>query len=395
MKKNVIIGITGGIAAYKIPSLIRLFKKSGHEVRCVVTKNAYEFVTRTVLETLSENKVYDAVFSDTNDYTTQHVSLTDWGDVFIVCPATANIIGKYANGIADDALSTSLAAFDGPVLIAPAMNVKMYNNFAVQRNMDYLKSQDVYFLDAPFGDLACGYQGKGRMAEPEDIYKETQFLMYKDESQPLKGKKIVVTASRTEERLDPVRYFTNKSSGKMGFRLAEALSCLGADVTLITGPTKEKTFSFINKIDVISAEDMFNAVKENNNADCIIMSAAVADFTFDYNEKKLKKGISESAFKPKRTTDILSYLGENKGNKLLVGFALETDNVLNYAKDKLSRKNLDLIIANQTSIDKTPFGSDNNTIFIIDRDLKVEKHEDEDKFTLGLTISKKITSLLK
>ncbi|MDA3886655.1 MAG: bifunctional phosphopantothenoylcysteine decarboxylase/phosphopantothenate--cysteine ligase CoaBC, partial [Candidatus Delongbacteria bacterium] len=249
--KKIIIGITGGIAAYKSCYLIRYFIKAGAEVKVIATENGLKFVGEVTLRSLSNNNVYSDSFSEWNEKPHEHISITDWGDIFIVAPATANIIGKLANGIADDALSTSLLAFDKQILMVPAMNTKMYNNPAVQRNMDFLASHGVDFINPDTGDLACGYEGKGRMAEPEQIFRESKF--YLDRSNILSGKKIVVTASRTEESLDPIRYLTNRSSGITGFKIAEQAAIMGAEVTLITGPTDQEIFTKVKRINVISA----------------------------------------------------------------------------------------------------------------------------------------------
>ncbi|MBU4487295.1 MAG: bifunctional phosphopantothenoylcysteine decarboxylase/phosphopantothenate--cysteine ligase CoaBC, partial [Candidatus Delongbacteria bacterium] len=272
--KNVLIGITGGIAVYKTCYLIRFFRKSGFEVKVVITKNGLEFITETTLRTLSENSVYLDTFANSNEWSTEHISLTDWADIFIVAPATANIIGKFANGIADDTLSTALLAFNKMVVMAPAMNDKMYNNPAVKRNIETLKKQGVFFIEPKIGDLACGYKAIGRMAEPDEIFRESLCLFYRTEE--LKSKKILISAGKTVEYVDPVRYISNFSSGKTGFKIAEAFSFKCADTVLITGPTEEKCNSCIRRIDVVSANEMYRKIiKESKDADCIIMSAAV------------------------------------------------------------------------------------------------------------------------
>lgn len=336
--KKILIGISGGIAAYKIHYLIRHLIKSGAKVKVVATANALQFVTPTSLETLSQNKIYTDLFGEINEYSTEHISLTDWADLLIVAPATANIIGKIANGIADDVLSTTFLAFNGPVLIAPAMNVKMYQHYAVVRNMNYLQEHGVNFIRGQSGDLACGYQGEGRMAEPEEIFEAARCLLLA--SKRLKGKKVLVTASRTEEALDPVRYLTNRSSGKTGFEIARAFSLLGAEVLLISGPSREKTPPGVKRIDIVSAQEMFEAVSQHwPEQDALIMSAAVADYTFVYNEQKIKKNEAEFSLQLVKTKDILQEAGAaKKAGQILVGFALETENLLENALQKLRKK---------------------------------------------------------
>ncbi|MCK5760954.1 MAG: bifunctional phosphopantothenoylcysteine decarboxylase/phosphopantothenate--cysteine ligase CoaBC [Candidatus Delongbacteria bacterium] len=362
--KKIILGITGGIAAYKSCYLIRYLVKAGAEVKVVATESGLKFVGEVTLRTLSNNNVYFDMFSEWNEKAHEHISITDWGDIFIVAPATANIIGKLANGIADDVLSTSLLAFDKQMLIAPAMNTKMYNNPAVQRNMEFLASTGVEFINPDTGDLACGYEGKGRMAEPEHIFRESKY--YLNRTNELSGKKIVVTASRTEESLDPVRYLTNRSSGITGFKIAEQAAMMGAETILITGPTDQEIFSKVKRINVISAEDMFKAVdKEFDSCDCLIMSAAVADYTFEVSPTKIKKTDDKLEFSAKRTKDILYEMGQKKNSQVIVGFAMETNDAVENAKKKLSKKNADFIVLNSISEENPAFGSNENKISIV------------------------------
>lgn len=367
--KKIIVGISGGIAAYKSPLLIRLFKKAGAEVKVVTTKNALQFVTIPVIETLSGNKANSDVFSAGNDYTTEHVSLADWGDIFVIAPATANIIGKYAAGIADDALSTSLLAFSRPVMMAPAMNTKMLENFSVQKNMDYLKSRGVAFIYAPEGELACGYEGKGRMEEAENIFKWVENALAVKSS--LKGKKILITAGPTYEPIDPVRFIGNQSSGKMGFALAEEAAVRGADVTLIAGPSlltlRNKS---VKRVDVTTADEMHSAcIAAFKKADLTIMAAAVADYRpLIFNKSKIKKSGQTLMLELTQTTDILKELGAMKKKKqVLVGFALESDQEISNAKEKLSNKNLDFVVLNSLNDKGAGFGTDSNKITIIDK----------------------------
>ncbi len=390
--KHVILGISGGIAAYKSAVLIRLLVKVGAEVKVIATKHALEFITKVSLETLSQNKLYSNLFADENDYSTEHISVSDWGDIFVVAPATANIIGKFANGIADDALSTSLLAFDKKIFLAPSMNCKMFENFAVQKNLEYLKDNGIIIIEPPEGYLACGYEGKGRMEEPESIVSFVEKELKKKAK--LIGKKALVTAGPTYEAIDPVRFIGNHSSGLMGFSIAEELANNGADVVLISGPTKiSLTNNSIKRVDVTSAEDMHKAcIKEYPNADIIVMSAAVADYSpAETSYKKIKKEGSEIILRLKPTKDILSDLGKKKSKtQLLVGFALETDNEIEHAKKKLHTKNLDFIVMNTLKDKGAGFGHSTNKITIIDKKNKITTFELKEKTEVAKDIVNKI-----
>jgi phosphopantothenoylcysteine decarboxylase/phosphopantothenate--cysteine ligase len=346
--KRIILGITGGIAAYKSLSLIRLFKKAGHEVKVVITKNGLQFVTPLTLETLSQNAIYSDCFIRNEPFSIEHISHTEWADVVVVAPASANIIGKFANGIADDALSTLLLANKKPIFLAPAMNVNMYENEAVQRNITQLKKQGCFIIEPVEGDLACGISAKGRMEEPEKIFETvTQIFTEKKKWQ---GKKAVVTAGPTYEPIDPVRFIGNHSSGLMGFALAEKLAEQGADVTLITGPTALHTANKnIQRIDVVMAKEMLNqTLLHTKKTDLIIMAAAVADYTpTTVASEKIKKKNDNWELSLQKTTDILHELGKRKTkNQCLVGFALETENEAENAKQKMQQKNTDFIVLN-------------------------------------------------
>lgn len=374
--KRILIGISGGIAAYKALLLIRLFKKAGAEVKVVVTENALEFVTRVSLESLSQNKIYDKVFGPVNDYTTEHIALTDWAEAFVVAPATANIIGKYAGGIADDALSTSLLAFNGPVFLAPAMNGKMYQHFSVERNMRFLAENGVHFIEPAEGFLACGYEGKGRMEEPEVIFNVASD--YFAPNKTLLGRKVLVTAGPTYEAIDPVRFIGNHSSGKMGFAIADALNQSGAEVHLVHGPVQIKASSNrIKTYPVMGASQMLEKCLELfPQMDACIMSAAVADFvpanTAPQKIKKLDAGLN---LELKPAPDILSHLGNlKKSGQILVGFALETQDEEAYAKGKLQRKNLDFIVLNSLNDPGAGFGTATNKITIIDNKMHIERY---------------------
>jgi len=399
--KKILIGLSGGIAAYKSLLLVRLLVKAGANVKVVATKSALEFVTKVTIETLSKNKLYDSLFADSNDYSTEHVALTDWADFFVLAPATGNIIGKMANGIADDALSTSLMAFNKSILIAPAMNSKMYDNFAVKKNMNYLREQsNISFIEAEIGELACGYDGKGRMAEPTDIFNMLEFLILKENcNNDFEGKNIVVTASRTVEHIDPVRYLSNNSSGKMGFKIANEFALRGAIVTLITGPSDEVCYDIIKRINIISADDMYNEVKRlfiDKESDILIMSAAVADYSFEYNNNKIKKKKGDNLLsKMSKTKDIL--LEVSRSNKcdsqVVVGFAMETENVITNAKQKLKSKNLDFIVLNSISEKNPAFKSDKNIVTIIDKNNEVNEYQSKSKIAIAQVIADKVLQL--
>jgi phosphopantothenoylcysteine decarboxylase / phosphopantothenate---cysteine ligase len=395
--KKIILGISGGIAAYKSAFLIRLFKKAGAEVKVVVSSNALEFITRTTIETLSENKLYSAVFSSDNDYSTEHVSLTDWGDLFVVAPATANIIGKFACGIADDALSTSFMAFNKPVFIAPAMNVKMFENFAVKQNIKTLENNGIQIIKSPEGFLACGYEGKGRMEEPEKILEIIEAFF--NENLPLKDYHALVTAGPTFEPIDPVRFLGNHSTGTMGFAVAEQLALQGANVTLVAGPTALKlSNSAICRIDVQTAAQMkTQCLKYFKTADIIVMSAAVADYTPAKTvDKKIKKESGLKSIELKPTEDILLSLGKLKAkSQLLVGFALETDNEAKNALSKLNTKNLDFIVLNSLKEKGAGFGYDTNKITIIENSGKITKFGLKSKTEVAVDIVTKIIQLKK
>jgi phosphopantothenoylcysteine decarboxylase/phosphopantothenate--cysteine ligase len=364
--KKIILGITGGIAAYKSLSLIRLFKKAGHEVRVVVTKNALQFVTPLTLEILSQNVVYSDSFTRNEPYSVAHISHADWADVVVVAPATANIIGKFANGIANDALSTLLLAMKKPIFLAPAMNVNMYENEAVQRNIAQLKKQGCNIIEPVDGDLACGISAKGRMEEPERIFEIiTQFFSQKKK---WFGKKAVVTAGPTYEPIDPVRFIGNHSSGLMGFALAERLVEQGAEVTLITGPTAlHTTIQAIHRVDVVTAKEMLaQTLHHTKNANLIIMAAAIADYTpKTVASEKIKKKNSDLELVLEKTTDILLELGKRKQkNQCLVGFALETENEIENAKQKLQQKNADFIVLNSLKNNRAGFKCATNQVTI-------------------------------
>lgn len=368
---RVIVGITGGIAAYKAPQLVRLLRKAGHEVRCVVTEHALQFVTPTTLETLSNARLYSDLFAPANKHSTEHISLKDWGDIMVVAPATANCIGKLASGIADDALSTLLVSFARkPLYLAPAMNTQMWECPAVQRNIAYLRSIGIHILEPESGELACGVSGTGRMPEPETIM---QALFADTAALPLQGVRVLVTAGPTYERIDSVRFIGNYSSGKMGFALAEALAARGAEVELVTGPTVlNASHPNIHRTNVESAREMYDAATRLfPSCQAAILSAAVADYRPEHTaDHKLKKqGDEGMTLTLVQNPDILATLGNRKqAGQRLIGFALETDDELANAQRKLEKKNLDYIVLNSLRDPGAGFGVDTNRVTILGRD---------------------------
>lgn len=395
MGKHIVIGITGGIAAYKSLFLIRLFKSNGYEVRVVATKHALEFVTPLTIETLSQNKLYSDLFDPTEHRDVQHISTAEWADCVVVAPATANIIGKYACGIADDALSTMLLATRKPIFIAPAMNENMFNEPTVQHNIDLLKQKGCHIIEPQSGFLACGTTGNGRMEEPEKIY--TIVNQHLQSKQIFSGKKVMITAGPTYEPIDPVRFIGNHSSGLMGFSLAEAAAERGADVTLVTGPTSLSTSNpLIHRVDVTSAEQMFQqCMAIADQQDIMIMSAAVADFTpVETAPQKIKKTCDELNIRLVKTKDILATIGKQKrDDQFLVGFALETENEKVNALKKLHTKNADLIVLNSLRTKGAGFRTQTNKVLMITRDEQTFESELKDKREIAVDILNLIDQL--
>ena len=370
MRKHIVIGISGGIAAYKTLTLIRLFKKSGYEVRVTATRNALQFVTPLTIETLSENRLYTDMFDTNRTLEVEHISMAEWADALVVAPATANIIAKLAHGIADDALSTLFLAVRKPVFIAPAMNTNMYENPAVQQNIDSLRERGCLILAPNEGFLACGTSGSGRMQEPEEIFETVDEKLENDHS--LQGKNVMITAGPTYEPIDPVRFIGNHSSGLMGFCLAEAAARKGAQVSLVTGPSHcIAHHRNITRHDVKTAEEMYQrCMKLVENQDIIIMSAAVADFTPAHvAPEKIKKENAQLTLELVKTKDILASVGKIKrDNQLLIGFALETENEIENARKKLHNKNADLIVLNSLRTKGAGFRTATNQVTILAKD---------------------------
>ena len=368
--KNILLCVTGGIAVYKAAALTSKLTQAGASVKIIMSNGAQKFVTPLTFQALSRNDVYTDTFDEKHPESIAHIDLADWADLVLVAPATANIIGKLANGIADDMISTTLLAATAPVWIAPAMNVHMYDHPAVKRNIERLQSYGYQFVEPNEGYLACGYVGKGRMEEPENIVKLISSYWEKEKNQPLKGKKIVITAGPTREILDPVRFFSNRSSGKMGYALAEEAHQLGADVTLISGPVSLNPPIGVNVKYIENAEEMYDAVLEEfPSADIVIKSAAVADYRpKQVSNEKMKKQDGDLIIQMERTKDILKTLGERKDHQFLVGFAAETSNLDEYAMSKLKRKNADMIIANNVNEKGAGFEEETNIVTIYKKD---------------------------
>lgn len=375
--KNVLVGISGGIAAYKTLFLIRLLVKHGARVKVVTTENALEFVTPLTLETLSGHSVYSDPFAP-HEITTEHISLADWADIAVVAPATANVLAKQAHGITDDALNTVLSAMYGkPIFMAPAMNKQMYLNLSTQANIETLKTRGIHFIQSEVGALACGTEGIGRMAEPETIFQTLDNFF--QEKLALQGIDILITAGPTYEKIDPVRFIGNFSTGTMGFALAENLADKGAKVTLITGPTHLSTsHPLIHRIDVVSANDMYEAsMAYFPKCKAAILSAAVADYTpCEVAPQKIKKHDEQLTVALKKTPDILASLGKIKTpGQILVGFALETHNEVENAKDKLHRKGLDFIVLNSLQTKGAGFGTKTNQVTIIHKNGTISEYK--------------------
>lgn len=366
--KKVLLCVSGGIAVYKAAALTSKLTQSGAAVKVIMTNSAREFVTPLTFQALSRNDVFFDTFDEKDSSVIAHIDLADWADIAIIAPATANAIGKLANGIADDMMTTTLLATKAPVWIAPAMNVNMYDNRAVQKNIETLHHYGYQFIEPSEGYLACGYVGKGRLEEPEKIVSLLKRYFLKTDDL-LKNMNILITAGPTREKVDPVRYFSNYSSGKMGYAIAEEAAKLGANVTLVTGPTAISHPDFVEIIEVESAEEMLQAVlRKYDQADVVIKSAAVADYRPKYPlDKKMKKETEQLEVKMEKTTDILKTLGELKNDQLLVGFAAETNEVENYALGKLNKKNLDMIVANNVLTEGAGFGTDTNIVTIYDK----------------------------
>lgn len=366
-KKCVVLGVAGGIAVYKALDIVSSLRKKDIDVRVIMTKSATEFVTPLTFQSISQNLVTTDMFQEPKAWEIQHISLAQRADVFLIAPATANIIGKVANGIADDMLSTTIMATNAKVIFAPAMNTHMYNNKIVQENIEKLKRLGYEFIEPDSGRLACGDVGKGKLPAPEEIVEKVMTELY--DKKDLINKKVIVSAGPTRTDIDPVRFLTNRSTGKMGYEIAKEARDRGANVVLVSGPTVEKKPSGIEVIDVNTNEEMLDAIIKNyDDADIVIKAAAVADYkSKEVSSQKIKKGEGNLNLEFVRDNDILMLLGEKKKKQVLVGFAAESQNVIENAKGKLDRKNLDYIVANDITSKDTGFGSLDNRVSIISK----------------------------
>lgn len=363
--KTVVLGVSGSIAAYKAATLASLLVKAHANVHVIMTKAAANFINPITFETLTSNKCLVDTFDRGFEFKVEHISLAKAADIFVVAPADANMIAKFVHGIADDMLSTTFLACKSPKLLAPAMNTQMYENPVTQDNLKLCQKYGYKIIEPASGHLACGDNGKGKMEEPENIFRHIihEIAFKKD----LAGKKVLVTAGPTQEPLDPVRFLTNHSSGKMGYAIAEAASNRGAQVVLVSGPVSINPPLFVKKIDVTTAKEMFEAVKsEYDDADIVIKAAAVADYRpKNVASEKIKKFEGDAKIELERTDDILKYLGEHKKNQFLCGFSMETQNMIENSKSKLEKKNLDMIAANNLKVKGAGFKNDTNVVTLI------------------------------
>lgn len=381
--KTILVGITGGIAAYKICELIRRFKKNGADVRVVCTPNALNFVTKLTLQNLSQNEVYVEEF-EVKEWKPEHISLADEADIMVIAPATANTISKIAQGIADNLLTSVACAFRKKMIIAPAMNCNMWNNPGVKENIRVLKARGIEILEPESGFLACGYLGKGRLCGIDKIYDAVcEGLNY---SQKLKGKKVVITSGGTIEDIDPVRYISNYSSGKMGFALANSAKQMGAEVVLITTKEIEAPYKIVK---VKSALDMQKALDEEfDSSDIVIMAAAVADYRVkEVSPQKMKKGVNEElTLELVKNPDILKGLCEKKTHQCIIGFCAESENLIENAKEKITKKGCDYLIANDISRNDIGFGSEDNEVVILDKNGGMKRLEKASKSVIACQI---------
>ena len=364
--KTIVLGVTGSIAAYKIAGLASMLVKQHADVHVIMTKNACNFINPITFETLTKHKCLVDTFDRNFEFSVKHVSLAQAADVFLIAPASANVIGKIANGICDDMLTTTVCATRKPVLISPAMNTGMFENPIVQDNLKKLARFGYHIIQPAVGRLACGDVGAGKMPSVEELYNNILLAIAKEKD--LKGKRVLISAGPTQEAIDPVRYITNHSSGKMGYALAKMAKLRGADVTLVSGPVSITAFPGIEVVDVTSAADMYDAITtRSSQADIVVMCSAVADYTPTlYSEQKVKKSDGDMSIALSRTKDILKNLGENKRDgQIVVGFSMETENLIENSQAKLQKKNVDMICANSISTDKTGFGVDTNKVTLI------------------------------
>lgn len=371
--KTVLLGVTGGIAAYKAAALASALVKLHANVEVVMTENATKFVTPLTFEQLTGRRTMVDTFDRNFSHQVEHISLAQRTDLVIVAPATANVCAKLAHGLADDMLTTTVLACRCPKLVAPAMNTNMYENPVTQDNLDVLRRYGWEVIEPAAGRLACGAVGKGKMPEPEDLVQH--ILHHIAMPHDLAGKKVLVTAGPTQEALDPVRYLTNHSTGKMGYAIAKMAALRGAEVTLVSGPVNLAPLPFVKMVNIVSAADMFQAVSSHaTQADMIFMAAAIADYTpASYADNKIKKKDGDMAIPLNRTQDILKWLGENRrDDQVICGFSMETENLIENSRAKLVKKNADMICANNLKVEGAGFGVDTNVITVITKDSLTE-----------------------
>jgi len=388
MKKNILLGVSGGIAAYKAANIISMLKKKGHNVRVIMTKSATEIITPLTLETLARDRVVTDMWEKKSNVEVEHISFAEWADVILVAPATYNVVGKIANGIADDMLTTVISAATVPVYFAMAMNVNMYENPILKENVEKLKGYGYRFIEADEGFLACNVNARGRLKKEEDIVEiiEKEFI---EVPQTLSGKKIIITAGATREAIDPVRFLTNRSTGKMGYSLAKAAKKMGAHVTLVSAPTNLPRPCEVDEIvDVLSAEDMYKAVMDRyEHVDVAIACAAVADYKIkEYSSNKIKKKEGDLTLILDRNPDILMNMGIKKDKHFLIGFAAESENLEDNARGKLERKNLDMIVGNSVSY----MQKDENKVVFLFKDGSKKDLSEMPKEKLAFEILKEI-----
>lgn len=392
-RKTVVVGVTGGIAVYKIAELVSRLTKEGIDVHVIMTANATKFVTPLTFRTLSGNPVLTDTFEENSSWRVQHIGVAEAADLLVISPATANIIAKMAHGLADDLLSTVVLATKAPVLVVPAMNTYMFNNRVVQDNIVRLREYGIYVIEPAEGELACGVTGKGRLPEVEVIYEKIMDLLYP--RQDFQGKNILITSGPTREDIDPVRFITNHSTGKMGQALAREAVKRGGKVILVSGPTNLPPPHGVHLVSVRSAMEMYARVREYYpQCDVVIGAAAVADYRpKTFSEQKVKKNEGDLVIELARNPDILAELGRDKGERILVGFAAETEDIIDNAKTKMEKKNLDLLVANDVTLEGAGFGSDTNIVTIMFRDGKVLSVPRISKEELARVILDKIAEL--
>lgn len=395
--KKVVLGVTGGIAVYKAVDLVSKLRKAGAEVRVVMTKSATKFVNVITFKEISGNQVAFDMWNDNQEYNVEHIALAEWADVMVIAPATANIIAKAAHGIADDLLSTVILASKAPVVVCPAMNTEMFNKQVTQDNLLKLKDYGFTIMDPGIGVLACGTTGVGRLPETLEIV-EFLKMFFSKRTGPLRGKKVLVTAAGTREAIDPVRFIGNRSSGKMGYCIAELASKYGAEVVLITGPSMEILPKNVKVVQVETTKEMLDAVlAEYDSSDIVIKAAAVADYrAAKVENQKIKKNNDDGLeLKLVKNPDILKKLGSLKNKQFLVGFAAETQNLIDNAKSKISKKNLDMIVANDVTLEGAGFNSDTNVVKFIFPDGEIKSLEKMSKKDVAKALFQTICDKMK